>query len=161
MMITETEVVARFTQLNAQVLEHWIAVGWLKPHRDDDRFLFDDADIARTNLLCDLCYDMELRDEEMAMVLSLMDQLNGARSLLRAMTAAVHSQPNEIREAILTRVRLHLAPLTRIGIETASDPEIALGEPVAMVKTRWEESFVRTLDELALAFAWPSPGPGS
>ena len=110
MMITETEVVARFTQLNAQVLEHWIAVGWLKPHRDDDRFLFDDADIARTNLLCDLCYDMELRDEEMAMVLSLMDQLNGARSLLRAMTAAVHSQPNEIREAILTRVRLHLAP---------------------------------------------------
>ena len=26
-MITETEVVARFTQLNAQVLEHWIAVG--------------------------------------------------------------------------------------------------------------------------------------
>jgi chaperone modulatory protein CbpM len=46
----------------------------------------------------------------MAMVLSLMDQLNSARSLLRAMTAAVHSQPNEIKEAILTRVRLHLAP---------------------------------------------------
>jgi chaperone modulatory protein CbpM len=110
MMITETEVVARFTQLNAQVLEHWIAVGWLKPHRNDDGFLFDDADIARANLLCDLCYDMELRDEETAMVLSLMDQLNGARSLLRAMTAAVHSQPDEIREAILTRVRLHLAP---------------------------------------------------
>ena len=60
MMITETEVVARFTQLNAQVLEHWIAVGWLKPHRDDEGFLFDDADIARTNLLCDLCYDMDL-----------------------------------------------------------------------------------------------------
>ena len=110
MMITETEVVARFTRLNAQVLEHWIAVGWLKPHREDEGFLFDDADIARTNLLCDLCYDMDLGDEEMAMVLSLMDQLNSARSLLRAMTAAVHSQPNEIKEAILTRVRLNLAP---------------------------------------------------
>jgi chaperone modulatory protein CbpM len=44
------------------------------------------------------------------MVLSLMDQLNSARSLLRAMTAAVHSQPNEIREAILTRVQLHFTP---------------------------------------------------
>ena len=53
---------------------------------------------------------MDLRDEEMAMVLSLMDQLHSTRSLLRAMTVAVHSQPNEIREAILTRVRLHLAP---------------------------------------------------
>jgi len=110
MMITETEVVARFTRLNAQVLEHWIAAGWLKPHRGDEGFVFDDADIARTHLLCDLCYDMDLGDEEMAMVLSLMDQLNSARSLLRAMTAAVHSQPNEIREAILTRVQLHFTP---------------------------------------------------
>ena len=110
MMITETEVVARFTRLNAQVLEHWIAIGWLKPHRGDEGFFFDDADIARTHLLCDLCYDMDLRDEEMAVVLSLMDQLHSTRSLLRAMTVAVHSQPNEIREAILTRVRLHLSP---------------------------------------------------
>ncbi len=110
MMITETEVVARFSRLNTLVLEHWIAVGWLKPHRGDEGFLFDDADIARTQLLCDLSYDMDLRDEEMAMVLSLMDQLHSTRSLLRAMTAAVHSQPNEIREAILTRVRLHFTP---------------------------------------------------
>ena len=109
MMITETEVVARFRQLDTQILEHWVAAGWLKPHRGEEGFLFDDADIARTNLLCDLCYDMDLGDEEMAMVLSLMDQLNSTRSLLRAMTAAVHSQPNEIRETILTTVRLHLA----------------------------------------------------
>ncbi len=110
MMITETEVVARFANLDAQILEHWIAVGWLKPHRGNQGFLFDDADLARTHLLCDLCYDMELRDEEMTMVLSLIDQLHSTRSLLRAMTAAVHSQPDEIREAILTRIRLHLAP---------------------------------------------------
>ena len=110
MKFTETEVVARFRQLNAQVLDHWIAAGWLKPRRADEGFVFDEADVARTHLLCDLCYDMELGDEEMAMVLSLMDQLNSTRSLLRAMTAAVHSQPNEIREAILTRVRLHFAP---------------------------------------------------
>ena len=110
MMITETEVIARFTRLNTQVLEHWIAIGWLKPHRGDEGFLFDDADIARTHLLCDLCYDMDLRDEETAMVLSLMDQLHSTRSLLRAMTVAVHGQPAEVREAILTRVRIHLAP---------------------------------------------------
>ena len=123
MMITETEVVARFTRLNAQVLEHWIAIGWLKPHRGDEGFLFDDADIARTHLLCDLCYDMDLRDEEMAMVLSLMDQLHSTRSLLRAMTVAVHSQPNEIREAILTRVRLHLvAPRFKLCLKGFAIP---------------------------------------
>ena len=31
MKITEAEVVARFSRLDAQMLEHWIAVGWLKP----------------------------------------------------------------------------------------------------------------------------------
>jgi chaperone modulatory protein CbpM len=110
MTITETEVVARFTRLDAHVLEHWIAVGWLKPRRGDEGFLFDETDIARTHLLCDLCYEMELRDEEMTMVLSLVDQLHSARAMLKAMTSAVHSQPDEIREAILMQVRLHLAP---------------------------------------------------
>jgi chaperone modulatory protein CbpM len=110
MMFTETEVVARFSRLDAHVLEHWIAVGWLKPSRGDEGFLFDETDIARMHLLCDLCYEMELRDEEMTMVLSLVDQLHSARAMLKAMTSAVHSQPDEIREAILLKVRLHLAP---------------------------------------------------
>jgi chaperone modulatory protein CbpM len=110
MMITETEIVARFSRLDAHVLEHWIAVGWLKPQRSDEGFLFDETDVARTHLLCDLCYDMDLRDEELTIVLSLIDQLHSTRTLLRAMTAAVHSQPGEIREAILTTVRLNLAP---------------------------------------------------
>ncbi len=110
MMTAETEVVARFSRLDAHALEHWIAMGWLNPRRSDEGFLFDETDIARTHLLCDLCYDMELRDEEVTMVLSLIDQLHSTRALLRAMNAAVHSQPDEIRAAILTRVRLHLTP---------------------------------------------------
>ena len=31
MMITETEIVARFRRLEAHVLQRWIAAGWLKP----------------------------------------------------------------------------------------------------------------------------------
>ncbi|MFZ1108019.1 MAG: hypothetical protein WAN43_06710 [Rhodomicrobium sp.] len=110
MMITETEVVAHFAKLDAHVLEHWVAAGWLKPHRGDEGFLFDETDIARTHLLYDLRYEMELRDEELTMVLSLVDQLNSLRAMLKAMTSAVHSQPDEIRQAILMKVRLHLAP---------------------------------------------------
>jgi chaperone modulatory protein CbpM len=109
-MITEAQVLDRFARLDAQVLEHWIAAGWLKPHRGGEGFLFDETDIARTHLLCDLRYDMDLRDEEMTMVLSLIDQLHSTRALLRAMTSAVHTQPDEIREAIFTHVRIHLAP---------------------------------------------------
>jgi chaperone modulatory protein CbpM len=108
MMITETEIVARFGRLEAHVLQRWIAAGWLKPQENGAGFLFDEADVARTHLLCDLSFDMELRDEELAIVLSLVDRLNGTRTMLRALTAAVQRQPAEIREAILAETRANI-----------------------------------------------------
>jgi chaperone modulatory protein CbpM len=99
-MITETEIVARFTRLDRQMLGRWIAIGWLKPRPSAGGFVFDDADVARAHLICDLSYDMELGEEELAMVLSLLDQLHGTRTLLRAMTSAVQSQSEDVRDAI-------------------------------------------------------------
>ena len=75
------------------MLQRWIAAGWVKPQASGAGFLFDEADVARTHLLCDLSFDMELRDEELAIVLSLIDRLNGTRTMLQALTAAVQSQP--------------------------------------------------------------------
>jgi chaperone modulatory protein CbpM len=109
MMITETEIVARFSRLETHVLQRWIAAGWLKPQENGTGFLFDDTDVARTHLLCDLSFDMGLRDEELAIVLSLVDRLNGTRTMLRALTVAVQSQPAEVRDAILAEMRAHIA----------------------------------------------------
>jgi chaperone modulatory protein CbpM len=105
MTFTETEIVARFTRLETHVLERWIAVGWLKPEPGAAGYRFDEADVARTHLICDLAFDMELPDEELALVLSLVDQLNGTRTMLRALTAAVRSQPEAVRDAILAGMR--------------------------------------------------------
>ena len=108
MTFTETEIVARFTRLETHVLERWIAVGWLKPEPAAAGYLFDEADVARTHLICDLSFDMELGDEELALVLSLIDQLNGTRTMLRALNRAVQSQPEAVRDAILTEMRAAL-----------------------------------------------------
>ncbi len=105
MMITETEIVARFGRIEAHVLKRWIAAGWLRPRESEAGFLFDDADVARTHLICDLSFDMELRDEELAIVLSLVDRLNGTRTLLHALMAAVQSQPVEVRDAVMLQMR--------------------------------------------------------
>ena len=107
MMFTETEIVARFGRLETHVLQRWIAAA-AKPRESTVGFLFDDADVARTHLICDLSFDMELRDEELAIVLSLVDRLNGTRTMLRALTAAVQSQPAEVRDAILAEMRAML-----------------------------------------------------
>lgn len=105
MMFTETEIVARFSRLEAHVLQRWIAAGWVKPQESGAGFLFDDADLARTHLLCDLSFDMELRDDELAIVLSLIDRLNGTRTMLLALTSAVQKQPDQVRAAILAEMR--------------------------------------------------------
>ncbi len=108
MMFTETEIVARFTRLEAHVLQRWVAAGWLKPQESGAGFLFDDADLARAHLICDLSFDLELRDEELAIVLSLVDRLNGTRRVLHAMSKAVQSQPELVRDAILAEMRAAL-----------------------------------------------------
>lgn len=109
MMFTETEVVARFARLEMHVLQRWIAAGWVKPCEDASGFLFDDADVARTHLICDLAFDMELKDEELAIVLALIDRLNSTRTMLGALSAAVQSQPAQVRDAILAEFRTLLA----------------------------------------------------
>ncbi len=108
MTITETEIVARFTRLEPHVLQRWIAAGWVKPQESNAGFLFDDADVARAHFLCDLSFDMELRDEELAIVLSLVDRLNGTRTMLAALSTAVQKQPDQVRDAILAEMRVLL-----------------------------------------------------
>jgi chaperone modulatory protein CbpM len=108
-MITEIEIIARFERLDAPVLHHWIALGWLKPQHSGTEYVFDETDVARTHLLCDLSFEMQVGDEELAMVLSLVDQLHGTRTLVRAMAAAVKEQPEDVRGTIMTRVRALLA----------------------------------------------------
>jgi chaperone modulatory protein CbpM len=108
MTITEAEIVARFTRLEVHVLERWIAAGWLKPEDSSEGYRFDEADVARAHLICDLSFDMELQDEELALVLSLIDRLNGMRAMLHALTAAVQSQPAAVRDTILGKVRATL-----------------------------------------------------
>jgi chaperone modulatory protein CbpM len=108
MTITETEIVARFNGLETHVLERWIAAGWLKPDNSGEGYLFDEADVARTHLLCDLSFDLELQDEELELVLSLIDRLNGMRTMLSALTAAVQSQPAAVRSTILGKMRAML-----------------------------------------------------
>lgn len=107
-MISEVEIISLLQGLDSKVLHHWIALGWIKPRRNEAGYSFDETDIARTHLLWDLHFEMKIGDEEVGVVLSLVDQLHGARGMLRAMAAAVGEQPDELRAAILSRTHVLL-----------------------------------------------------
>lgn len=99
-MIRESQLIARYTYLERQVLITWIEEGVITPHSDAEGYLFDQVDESRVALACDLHYRMGLDHASLPVILSLIDQLHDARRHLRALTRAVCEQPDTIQQAI-------------------------------------------------------------
>lgn len=103
-MIGEKELVGMIDSLEADALQRWIDHGWVLPQRHDDRVRFDELDVARVRLICELHYELRIEEDSMSVVLSLMDQLYQARRSLRLLMSAVEAQPEEIRARIATHL---------------------------------------------------------
>ncbi len=97
------DVIAR-CRVSRVELTAWIGESWVRPIEADGDYRFDDADVARIELICDLRQSMAIDDEAMPLVLSLLDQLYSARRLLAGVTAALGDLPAPLRE----EVRRHL-----------------------------------------------------
>ena len=101
MKLRERDVVATVRRLHLLDLRSWVRKGWVRPARSDDGPLFDELDLARIRLICDLRMEMSLPADAVPMILSLLDQLHGLRHELRALAEAVDRQPEETRSAVL------------------------------------------------------------
>lgn len=110
MSYDEKEVLVRIERLTTRDLRRWIRAGWVMPATGSAGPVFDDVDVARLRLLCDLCKDMSLSPDAVPVVLTLIDRLHAARRQLRALGAAVDRQPEDLRSAVLAAYRsLHEA----------------------------------------------------
>ena len=108
-MIGEHELIAAIGPLDADALQRWIDLGWVLPEHDpeqsSDALRFDDFDVARVRLICDLHYELRIEEDSLSVVLSLLDQLYAARRSLRALVAAVEAQPEDVRTRIASLVK--------------------------------------------------------
>ena len=107
-MTGEHDLIAMVERLEVHTLRRWVEMGWIRPERGVAGFTFDDADIARVRLICDLCYDLEVGEDSVPIILSLIDQLHGTRRTLRAFAAAIDEQPADVRDRIAERLRAML-----------------------------------------------------
>lgn len=107
-MIGERDLIAMIGQLEAHALRRWIELGWIAPEPSEAGFAFGDIDIARVHFICDLCYDLEVGEETMPIILSLIDQLHDTRRTLRAFASAIDEQPADVRNRITARLRTML-----------------------------------------------------
>jgi chaperone modulatory protein CbpM len=115
-----TAVVALFTDLPEAELTSWVARGWVQPDRagpgqdgptgDDPNqgslsWEFHEIDVARVRLIHDLHRGMEIGEETMPLVLSLLDQVYTLRGTLHDLARALDEQPDDVRTAMLAALR--------------------------------------------------------
>lgn len=107
-MIALEEVCGRFPDLAPQQVTVWIERRWLRAEpAPGGGWLLTEVDVARLTLLVELRVTLEVDEEAMPLVLSLLDQLYDARRALRSLTAAIDAQPEPLREALLAAARRH------------------------------------------------------
>jgi len=115
-----TSVVALFADLPEAELANWVARGWVRPDQggadrggsdqggpDQDvaGWEFHEIDVARVRLIHDLHRAMEIGEETMPVVLSLLDQVYELRGTLRDLLHALETQPAEVRTTVLAALR--------------------------------------------------------
>ena len=95
-------------EIDRATLEGYIARQWLRPLPAPTGWHFEEIDITRLQLICHLTHDIEVNDEGMDIVLSLLDQLYGLRAQMKHVTHAITQQPEHVR-ADITMIVEHLA----------------------------------------------------
>ena len=104
-MIDERELIETIGRVDATALQHWIELGWVLPAYDNDRVRFDYSDVARVRLICELHYELQIEEDSLSVVLSLLDQLYTVRRSLRMLLSAIEAQPEEVRARIAALVK--------------------------------------------------------
>lgn len=102
-MMRITAVVAMFSDLREADLLTWVERGWVRPESGE---VFHDIDVARVRLIHDMLFQMDLREDAVPTILSLLDQVYELRGSLRSVLQAIESQPAQVRDAILAGLRL-------------------------------------------------------
>ncbi len=106
-MMTFDEAIARYA-ISGQELTAWIEQKWVRPLHDGDVWTFDDSDVARLELICDLRRDLDINEEALPVVLSLLDQLYAARSTLRHVRDVLAQLPDPTLADVLAKLEAEL-----------------------------------------------------
>ncbi len=101
-MIRFNAIVAQFPDLPAPIIVDWIARGWVRAEgAGPDEWVFAEIDIARIRLIRELRIDLEVDEEALPLVLSLLDQVYGLRGTLKNVMQAIDLQPESVRTSLL------------------------------------------------------------
>jgi chaperone modulatory protein CbpM len=104
-MMDIVAVSALFPGLTQIELTTWVERGWVLPDTGEGGLVFRDIDVARVRLIRDLRQGMDVTEDAMSLVLSLLDQIYELRSRLKSVMRAVEAQPRDVQLAVLAAIQ--------------------------------------------------------
>lgn len=114
-------------RLDCNLLESWVAAGWLTPNAEEGLQQFSEMDVARVRLIQDLRRDIGVNDAGVGVILDLIDQLHGLRRALGHLLTALQAQPQELRERLAFDLHQVIAAWPSPGSAADNPPDPAKG----------------------------------
>lgn len=103
-MMTVDELLATISTLQRGDLERWVSEELVVPQQDEETLMFSDMECARVRLICTLTYELDIDNDTLPVMLSLLDQLYETRQRLLSLTAAIAAQDKTVQAAIIAAV---------------------------------------------------------
>jgi chaperone modulatory protein CbpM len=102
---SEEQVIATVHRVTRAHLVAFARAEVIRPVQSERGPVYRPIDIARIELLCDLAEEFDLRDDALALVMALIDQVHEARLLRRTLTAAILRETPEVRDRLALALR--------------------------------------------------------
>jgi len=103
-----TAVVALFSDLSRIELTTWVERGWVVPDAEPSGLVFREIDVARVRLIHDLRRGMDVGEDAIPLVLSLLDQVYELRCRLNGVVQVLATQPADVQRAVVDALRLRV-----------------------------------------------------
>jgi chaperone modulatory protein CbpM len=103
-MTTTLEQITHVYHIERVEIEAWIEHRWILPAQTAEGPVFDELDEARIALIRELRDELQVGDDALDVVLSLLDQLYATRRLVRTFNQAISHLPEPLQAEIRARL---------------------------------------------------------
>jgi chaperone modulatory protein CbpM len=104
-MITIDMLCLSFSTLQRDDLHRWIVQAWVRPDDIAGDYVFRDIDVERVRLILELRDEMQVNEDALPVVLSLLDQLYDMRRRMHRLRAALdETVPDDVRQELMRRL---------------------------------------------------------
>ncbi|GGC49163.1 chaperone modulator CbpM [Chelatococcus reniformis] len=99
-MSIDAKELCRQAGIEPQMLDVWVATGWVRPAGATGGPGYAGVDVARAQLIRDLTGPIGVNDDGIGVILDLVDQVHDLRRALRGVSAAIAVQHVSVRRSI-------------------------------------------------------------